>query len=209
MTENESITCRKSWVAYVGEIKGTLVAAAILNGILYGVHWFMQEQAAPAKAFGYLETTAWVLNGLLVLELIYSLFYLRTVQWIADDEGVRIREGILPWRKHDLLHPYETIFEAYYEFGFFAKLLGYGTCHIRRTEGITTEISSAQMHRASRITGFINEKLKALRKGQRAPVVAETRPSAAEELTQLARLRENGTLSEDEFETMKRKIIEG
>ena len=35
--------------------------------------------------------------------------------------------GVLPWRKTDFFHPYDTIFESFYTFGFFAKVFGYGT----------------------------------------------------------------------------------
>jgi hypothetical protein len=83
---------------------------------------------------------------------IYNLFYLRTIEWIITDEEMRVKSGILPWRKRSFGHPYETIFEAYFNFGFFAK----------------------------KITGLINARVKELRKAQRPATLALTTRSAVQ-----------------------------
>jgi len=72
---------------------------------------------------------------------------------------------------------------------------------------VTTEIHESQMHNAARIIGLINEHLKKLRKEAKGPVISPVK-SDAEELSHLAKLKENGDLSTKEYETMKRKIIE-
>jgi hypothetical protein len=144
----------------------------------------------------------------LILLALYRLVYIRSIRWIVTDEGVRIKEGLLPWRKMDYMHPYETIFEAMYSFGFFAKLFRYGTCTIRRTEGITTAIEETHMHNAGKIIGLINSHLKQSRQvAKGGPPVHATR-TEVEELAGLAKLKADGDISPDEYETMKRKIIE-
>jgi uncharacterized membrane protein YdbT with pleckstrin-like domain len=140
---------------------------------------------------------------------IYNLLYLRTIEWIITDEEMRVKSGILPWRKRSFDHPYETIFEAYFNFGFFAKIFGYGTCVIRRTEGNTTAETESYMHDAKKITGLINARVKELRKAQRPATLAPTTRSAVQELADLAKLKAAGDISVEEFETMKGKIVAG
>ena len=69
---------------------------------------------------------------------VYNLVYLRTIEWIITDEELRVESGLLPWMKRSCGHPYETILEAYFNFGSCAKMFGYGTCFIRRAEGNTS-----------------------------------------------------------------------
>ncbi len=211
MSEEIIYTGRKSFVAYISVVIGQIIFLAIINGIFYGIDWGMRDAQAPETALRYLSWTWMAVNVYVVVMAIYTLFHIRTIRWIITDEGVRIKGGILPWRQMDMFHPYETIFEAYYAFGFFAKLFKYGECSIRRAEGITTAISESRMHNAAKITGLINEKLKLLRKEARGQTVVAAAPAArtdAEELAHLGQLKADGTISAEEFETMKRKIIE-
>jgi len=207
MSENIIYSGRKSLVAYIGLIISRAIFIAIINGVFYGALYAMNEADAPAIAFEYLPKVWIGINIYLALGFIYSLFYLRSIQWIISDEGVQIKRGLLPWRKTDYMHPYEVIFEAYYDFGFFAKLFRYGGLNLRRTEGVTTEIHETRMHNAARIIGLINENLKKLRKEVKGTVVSAAK-SDAEELTHLANLKNSGDISAEEYEIMKRKIIE-
>jgi len=207
MSETVIYTGRKSLVAYIGFIFGQAFFIAIVNAIFYGASYAMGEAEAPASAFRYLSLAWTGINIYLALSFIYQLFWMRSIQWIITDEGVRIKRGLLPWRKIDFMHPYESIFEAYYDFGFFAKLFGYGGCNLRRTEGVTTEIHETRMHNAARIIGLINEHLKKLRKEAKGAIISPAK-SDAEELSHLAKLKENGDISAKEFEIMKQKIIE-
>jgi len=208
MSENVLHTGRKSFIAYISSIVGSAIFIAIVNGIVFAISWGMTEAEATQNAFHYLSLAWTGINIYLVLTSIYNLFYIRTIQWIVTDEGVTIKQGILPWAKIDFHHPYDTIFEAYYGFGFFAKLFGYGTCHIRRTEGSTTEISGEKMRKPGKIVGLINDQLKEQKQraqGQVAPAAART---DVEELGHLAKLKEDGAITNEEFDTMKRKVIE-
>jgi membrane protein YdbS with pleckstrin-like domain len=208
MSEDVLYTGRKSFIAYVSSIFGRVILIVIVNAIFFGVSRWWVEAEAPRNVLYYLSLAWTVVNIYLVLMSIYHLFYIRTIQWIVSDEGVTVKQGILPWAKIDFLHPYDTIFEAYYGFGFFAKLFGYGTCHIRRAEGSTTEVSEDKMQKAGKIVGLINDRLKELKQqmqGQGTPVAART---DAEELAHLAQLKEDGSITYEEFETMKRKVIE-
>jgi len=207
MSEKILYTGRKSLIAYINSIIGTAILVAMINGIFYGISYAMSEAEASENAFNIFSLAWIVVNIYLAASYIYNQFYIRTFQWIVSDEGVRIKSGLLPWKKNDLMNPYEVIFEASYDFGFFAKLFRYGGCNLRRTEGITTELYAPYMHNAAKIIGLINENLKQLRKETRGPKFSATR-SDAEELSHLAELKNSGDISAEEFAAMKRKIIE-
>jgi len=202
MSEQILHTGRKSFIAYVLSGTGTMFAFLLFGG--------------PALMFGINGYPGWAMllafvALLIVASGVYNLFYLSTIRWTITDEGVVVQQGILPWRKRGFDHPYDTIFEAYYNFGFFAKLFGYGTVVIRRTEGITTAESETRMNDAAKMAGLINAKVKELRKAQRPVAVpAAVTPAArsqVQELADLAKLRDAGDISTEEFETMKRRIV--
>jgi len=196
---------RKSFMAYVMSALGTA----------FGVFLFV----GPAiwAAFGELPLLALALAAIslfIAAAGVYNLFYLRTVRWIISEEELRIEAGILPWAKSSFGHPYETIFEAYYHFGFFAKIFGYGTCSIRRTEGSTTGASESRMLDAAKITTLINQRVKTYREAMRpgavvaAPVTSAPARTQVQELAELARLKAAGAVTTEEFEVLKRGIVE-
>jgi hypothetical protein len=189
-------TFKKSGVVYVFLGIGTLVALAIPGVVV-------------------VFTDSWVRLGFIIFGLIivaraiYMLFYLRTVRWELRNDEIVVMEGILPWRKHFFDHPYETIFEAYFQHGFFGHFLNYGTCSIRRAEGQTTTRSESHMHDAKTLVSIVNAKVAAVRATARAgaPVAVAAGQTGVESLTELARLRSNGDISADEYEVMKGRLI--
>lgn len=195
---------RKSFMAYVRSAMGT-------------TFWFVLWVIAAAVAFGFDHPIAGAILvgiGLLVVAKgVYNLFYLSTMKWVLTAEAVTVKWGILPWARTDFGHPYETIFEAYYTFGFFAKIFGYGTLVMRRTEGNTTAQTMSHMANPGVISVFINDKIKELRKAQKSPMaVTVTNPeakSAVEQLAELAKLRESGAITAEDYEIMKARIVGG
>jgi uncharacterized membrane protein YdbT with pleckstrin-like domain len=171
---------------------------------------------------------AWLLLILLGIDLLIAFGAFRSFMenkaftWTLTDEGVDIRRGWLFWQKSHFDLPYDTIFEAYYTFGFFAKILGYGTCVIRRTEGVTSAYEATFIARPGAIVGAINKKVKELRvEAKQARIMqaiapaplpafqAETAKSPAEQIRELIALKTEGAITAEEFETMKRRVVEG
>ncbi len=200
MSDQVFLVVRKSFMAYVRSVIGSFFAFLIF-AVPTGVAYFYGNL--------WLAAAGALICVLVLMRGVYKLFYLASVRWIIDDEEVRTVEGILPWAKSDFRNPYETIFEAYYTFGFFAKLFGYGTLCIRRTEGMTTAQSETHMRDVGKASGLINAKIKELRKAQRQTTVtvATGGRSQVEELASLAALKANGDISAGDYEIMKRKII--
>jgi hypothetical protein len=192
-------TFRKHTVAYVGLVFWTPFILAI----------------PLAVAVTQSGTLRLIFAGLCLLILVgrtYRFFYFRTIRWVVTDDGLRVSQGILPWRKWSFHHPYDTIFEAYYNHSFLGHWLNYATCSIRRTEGMTTAMSERRIRDAKTLTGLINSKLAEIRAAAKpvapAPVAAAaSAPGTVERLSELARLKAAGDITADEYEVMKARTI--
>jgi len=150
----------------------------------------------------------WVLLpvGLVLLSAAFRWLELRSIAWVVTAEDVIVQGGWLPWKKYQSHLPIDTIFEAYSGIGFWAKLLNYGHCTLRRTEGTTSSVSVRYLARARELTGLINQKVRDYRKRQERSAVTRS-GSDVDELKDLASLKANGSISGAEYETMKQRII--
>lgn len=158
------------------------------------------------------------LVGLTLLFFLLSWMDVRSFTWTVTDGHVELHSGWLFWRKTSFNIPYETIFEAYYTFGFFAKILHYGHCVIRRTEGVTSTTGATYMAVPEKLVGAINAKVKEYRArawqpiAMVAPAVAPAfgpAKTAVQQIGELAALKRDGAITTEEFEVMKKKIIQG
>ncbi|OLC96952.1 MAG: hypothetical protein AUJ00_03045 [Gemmatimonadetes bacterium 13_1_40CM_3_70_6] len=150
----------------------------------------------------------WVLLlvGLVLLSAAFRWLELRSIAWVVTAEDVIVQGGWLPWKKYRFEIPINSVFEAYYSIGFLAKLLNYGHCTLRRTEGTTSSFSVTYLARARELTGLINQKVKQYRKRQEQPAVKRA-GGDVDELKDLASLKANGSITGAEYETMKQRII--
>ncbi|MEW5979247.1 MAG: PH domain-containing protein [Acidobacteriota bacterium] len=142
----------------------------------------------------------------LLIRALAKWLYLRSFSWTVMDEQVVIKRGWLPWRKLHFEIPIDTVFEAYYTFGLFGRLFNFGHCTLRRTEGVTSEFSETYMARAEELVRLINRKVREFKKQQKQAPSVSTR-SEVEELKELALLKADGSISAQEYETLKRKIV--
>jgi len=150
----------------------------------------------------------WVLLlvGLVLLSAAFRWLELMSIAWVVTAEDVIVQGGWLPWKKYRFEIPINSVFEAYYSIGFLAKLLNYGHCTLRRTEGTTSSFSVTYLARARELTGLINQKVKQYRKRQEQPAVKRA-GGDVDELKDLASLKANGSITGAEYETMKQRII--
>ena len=150
----------------------------------------------------------WVLLlvGLVLLSAAFRWLELMSIAWVVTAEDVIVQGGWLPWKKYRFEIPINSVFEAYYSIGFWAKLLNYGHCTLRRTEGTTSSFSVTYLARARELTGLINQKVKQYRKRQEQPAVKRA-GGDVDELKDLASLKANGSITGAEYETMKQRII--
>lgn len=202
MSDSALLVARKSLMAYVRSVIGSillLLACAIPTAFAFLSGYPLFAYAGAVICF------------LVLLGGVLNLAYLASVRWTVDEEEVHVFEGVLPWAKRDFTYPYETIFESYYTYGFFAKLFGYGTLYLRLTDGVSSAVSESHMKDALKAVRSINSKVQELRKsqGQNTVTVSPEGKSQVEELTSLAALKANGDISAEDYEIMKRRIIGG
>ncbi|MBS9768573.1 MAG: hypothetical protein KGV44_13685 [Flavobacteriaceae bacterium] len=149
---------------------------------------------------------------LIIIGLLLSIRYLnkilayKSTMWILTKEDLTIKSGFLPWAKTHLEIPIEDIYDSYYQFGFFAKILGYGHLNIRRTEGSTSSFVTTQMTNCDLMTATINSEVLNLKKNANK-MNYSTNISVADELIKLNDLLEKGVINKEEFDFQKNKIL--
>lgn len=155
------------------------------------------------------------INGWTISGLILSLFSLnkilanKSTKWILTKEDLIIKSGFLPWKKSYFEIPIENIYEAYYQFGFWAKIMGYGHLNIRRTEGSTSQFITTKMTNFKEITATVNSEVRKLKKlaNQVQKISGGNNFSISDELLKLNDLFEKSIISEDEFIEQKNKLL--
>jgi hypothetical protein len=210
-------TFRKSPVAYLGTFLWTCILVFVLSAVASGL-------SGGGRSFFQL---LWVLA---LIRGIYRLAYLSTVRWVVGPEGLTVARGILPWRKWNRFAPWSTIFEAFYTKSFIGHFLGYGTVTVRRAEGVTSAWKETRMQGSHQLTGTINAAL-AQHRNLMAPAPMAAPPPApaavpapapepmasaaasptpwagTDSLSDLARLKANGDITEEEYARLKARII--
>jgi hypothetical protein len=205
-TRSGTTVFHKSAVAYVYTGLWLVVVAGFLGLV-------------EAQLEGGARSFVGLLIFLVVIRSIYRMLWLRSVSWTVTPDGVRVRRGILPWRKLTWYNPWGNLFEAWYQHGFFGFALNYGTAGVTRTEGVTTKMSDSRIHNAKHLTALINDHIQAQRQRMvpvhpfqpvpsapaAAAAVASADPVAG--LTELSRLLANGDITREEFERLKGRLL--
>jgi len=146
------------------------------------------------------------LAAIVLLRAAFKWLRLRSIAWVVTAEDVIVKGGWLPWTKSQFTVPVDSIFEAYYSIGFWAKVLNYGHCTIRRTEGTTSSFRETYLARPKELVGLINQKVRDFKKRQVRPGTAPP-VNEVDELKSLAALKANGSITGAEFDAMKQRII--
>ena len=147
-----------------------------------------------------------LLVAVVVLRAAFTWLRLQSIAWVVTGEDVIVKGGWLPWTKSQFAVPVDSIFEAYYSIGFWAKVLNYGHCTIRRTEGTTSSFRETYLARPKELVGLINQKVRDFKKRQVRPGTAPP-VNEVDELKSLAALKANGSITGAEFDAMKQRII--
>ena len=173
-------------------------------------HWAIYILPGIATLLGLflLIVKSYFFAGALLLYGITKILSNRSTVWVLTNEDLVIRSGFLPWRKTYFEIPKEDIYEAYYSKTMFGSFLGYATITVRRTEGSTSSFFATGMTDPGEIIGSINALVRDLKKRpQQNFVNVNAHPSLADELQKLVELKNQGLLTEEEFNAQKQKLI--
>jgi hypothetical protein len=143
----------------------------------------------------------------LIFIALRKVVILSRVRWVLSDNDLLICRGILPWQRTQMQIPIFNIYESYVSFGMFGHFLDYGSISIRRTEGVTSQISETSLAGAKRLSGRINSLVQEYVQQKSGGNHQLNKGSFARELQHLVELRDNGELTAAEYERLKQKLI--
>lgn len=114
--ENSLLHCRVAWIAYVRPV----FMLALLIFVALGAQRYMPQWALPV----------WGAAAVACAGLIYHICLLRTVCLYADETGVWLYRGLLPWRRGAMVIKWRDMEDAAFVSGFVGWLLNANTVRV-------------------------------------------------------------------------------
>lgn len=190
------LTIKKHWTVYI--IPGIIILVALFFVYL---------------SFGV--TTKWISISLLVfasivaLSKILTVLNLASVRWSFNGGELRVTKGFLPWNKTHIQIPIFDIYDSSVSSGFMGHYLNFAHISIRRTEGMTSQLSESYLAKAAGFSSVLNKFVQDYKKDQSFVNKNPAQTSdVGLELQRLVDLKNTGVLNEEEFERLKRKLID-
>ena len=218
-SEQLVLELRPHWIA--------LVMPAIVT-ILVIVAWFLAVSYGPDSGTGR-DVTFWAATAIAIFVLIWFPVR-RFVAWVTSyfvvtSDRVIHREGWIAKRSMEI--PLEAINDVRFHQGVFERMIGAGDLiissasefgrevfgDIRNPEYVQKTIYQQGELNKDRMYRGAGDSAAAARApataGATTPVMPPASASTTGELERLAELRNKGVLTEDEFQSQKKKILEG
>ncbi len=198
LTEGEEIVLdlRPHWIALAAPV---FLALAIC--VVAAVAGYVIGQTSAANS----STPWWALEGAaFVALLIFALPGVArwlTTQFALTNERLIARSGVIAKRSKEI--PLEAVNDVTFTQTLFDRIVGAGNIVVESAgeRGQETFARIAKPEEVQKSIYAASER----RKGLHGPAAAAL--SVADELTKLAALRDQGTLSAEEFEAQKRKLL--
>lgn len=131
------------------------------------------------------------------------------IEWVFENNTLTTKSGLLPWNRTVFKTDISQIYEAFFTQSFMGTILGFGGLHIRRTDGVTSKIFQFSMNNHKKMVSGINRAISNYKNNQNEKVeVIASQGSLTDELIKLADLNKDGVISDEEFEKLKKKIID-
>lgn len=191
----EGIIIKKHWFIYVVPI--------LL--VLLGLFLFMMELSLTTK---WLSILLKITSIFLVFRQLYKIANINSVSWKLTSTELVVVRGVLPWRKQYLNIPILDIYESLTSSGMVGHFLNFGTIFVRRTEGVTSQISESGMFDVNNFSARLNTYVLNYKLSQHIVPSANTASTdVSEELNKLIDLRNKGEITVDEYEILKQQLI--
>lgn len=190
-----NLTIKKHWSVYV-------IPAVILLLSLFSVF------------VSFSVKTKWLSIGLLVFGTFFAisktvkLLQLASVKWTFNGDELHVTRGFLPWNKTRIQIPIFDIYDSSVSSGFLGHYLNFGHISIRRTEGMTSQLSERHLGRAVHFSGIVNQYVQEYKKGKNdVNIIQGHEDDLVIKLQRLVDLKNSGALSEEEFAELKKRLI--
>ena len=187
-TQNAELTIKKHWVNYEVPVTLTLIGIG------------MASASSFIKYFGYA----------LVMYNLLRIYSISTVKWRLTRSELNISRGMLPWTKNLWQVPIFDIYESTVSYGLFGHILGYGNINVRRTEGVTSVICGSTLAGAKAFSSTLNGLVRDFKTSKNTIVMNQSAGSktVSDQLVDLADLKSKGELTQQEFDQMKKRLLE-
>lgn len=196
------IKSRKHWYSYTGNL-----FLILFIGIPCVYFYFRTEKTV--EIHHYFRIGVLIFGLWLLYKTIRGVILNSRVEWIFENNILTTKSGLLPWRRTEFGIDISQIYEAYFTKSFMGTILGFGGLHIRRTDGVTSKFFQFSMNNHKKMVSEINKAISNRKSTQNEKLeVITTKESLTDELKKLADLNKDGVISDEEFEKLKRKIIE-
>jgi uncharacterized membrane protein YdbT with pleckstrin-like domain len=204
LIENEELVLelRPHWIALVAPALVTVLCVAIWTGALV---------FAPDDGF-LRSLTVW--GGTALAVVLFVLYPVRKfISWatswfVVTSDRVVHREGWIAKRSMEI--PLEAINDVRFNQGVFERMIGAGDLVISSASEFGRQAFSDIRHPEEvQKTIYHQGELNKERMYRGGPQTAPSAPSTTTELERLGKLRDDGVLTQAEFEDQKRKILGG
>jgi uncharacterized membrane protein YdbT with pleckstrin-like domain len=209
LIENEELVLelRPHWIALVGPVAVTVLLVALWTGAL-----------VYAPDDGFLRSLT-IIGGSALALFVFVFYPVRkfiawvTSYFVVTSDRVIHREGWIA--KHSMEIPLEAINDVRFNQGVFERMIGAGDLVISSASEFGRQIfgdirDPEEVQRTISHQGELNKERMYRGGPAQAPSArSPASPSAMTELERLAQLRDDGVLTEDEFQEQKKKILGG
>jgi hypothetical protein len=133
-----------------------------------------------------------------------------SVRWVVNKDGIEGTGGVLPWKRANFYYTFDQIFDVYWrrpKIAFLGWLFNVGTIGFRTASGVADALEQNLMARPQRFHELGLEYTGQANQAQVDHSSDSANGSVADELERLAKLRDQGNISEEEYEKLKAKAL--
>jgi hypothetical protein len=196
------IVSKKHWYSYAALI----ITIPLCYILIFKVPVFLNKYIGGITLIQYIRYVPSLYGIWLLYVSIFGPLRYASTKWVFEDDYLTIKSPSPLWNTGSFEIDISDIYEAYFRKTLVGSILGYADISVRRNDGTTSAFSESKMTNYNEIVGQINKRIADLKKEQKAPQ-GLTSNSLSAELEKLANMRKTGTLTEEEFTEMKRKLI--
>ncbi|SHK17325.1 hypothetical protein SAMN04488007_2255 [Maribacter aquivivus] len=196
------IISKKHWFSYVMNVILILIIA------IPCIAYFISSRNSP-NTNPYIDYGVLIFGIFILYKNLRAIILNLRVEWLFDDEELIVKSGLLPWHRVNFSIDISKIYEMYYKNNFMGTILGYGTLHVRQTDGVTSQTFGFSMTNHKKITVAINEAMTNYKNENKVRVSGNvsTTENISSELMRLAHMHSEGIITNEEFAALKRKLI--
>jgi uncharacterized membrane protein YdbT with pleckstrin-like domain len=199
LTEGEEIVLdlRPHWVALLRSLFVTLVIAVVMVGVSFGLSQTTIGGVSASLIVTAVGVVLWLMFALPPM-LVWA-----TTQFALTNERLIVRSGVFAKRSKEI--PLEAVNDIAFTQTFWGRVLGAGTLTVE-SAGERGQESFKNVRKPEDVQKAIY-RASELRKGLGVQRTTGS-GSVADEIAKLAALRDQGTLTDEEFEARKRSLLD-